>query len=132
MPKFGEKSVLIGILMAAIFLVVDAVAPVDVGYEILILGFALCLLLVCSALIDGPRDGLICGLTTFVAQNAGTFAKYAIATGVETAAALLLYWLLLTLIYPVAGTIGGYLGGKLATLSRRRGTVERGTKTKAA
>jgi hypothetical protein len=131
MQILDRKSVSIGILMAAIFLVVDAVAPVELGYEKLFFGFAICVLLVCSALVDTPRTGLICGLTAFAAQNVGTFLRYAIASGLEVAAAVLPYSLLAS-SYLIAGMVGGYLGGKLTTLSRRRGVTERGTKTKPA
>jgi len=130
-PIFARKSVSIGILMAAVFLVVDAVVPMYVGVEILVLTFAVCLLLICSALIETPRNGLICGLTALVAQNVGTFARYLVGAGVDVAAAVVSYTLLLTLTYPLAGTIGGYFGGKLnqTTSSHPRGAAKRGTET---
>jgi hypothetical protein len=118
MRTFARKSASIGVLMAAIFLVVDVVAPAYVGYETLIFGFAMCLLLVCCALVDTARDGLICGLTALAAQNVGTFLRYTISNGLEVAAAASPYPLLLTSTYLIAGAIGGYLGGKLTIMGR--------------
>jgi hypothetical protein len=129
---FERKPVLIGILMAAVFLVVDAAVPLYVGVETLILSFAACFLLICSALIETPRNGLICGLTALVAQNLGTFAKYVVGAGVEVAAAVVSYSILLTLTYPVTGMIGGYLGGRLTAPNRQRDAEKRGTETSSA
>lgn len=126
---FERKSVSIGVLMAAVFLVVDAAVPAYVGVETLILSFAVCLLLICSALIETPRNGLMCGFVALAAQNLGTFAKYAVVAGVEIAVAVVSYSLLLTLTYPVAGMIGGYLGGRLTTVSHWQGAARHGTET---
>lgn len=124
-----RKSASIGILMAAVFLVVDAAVPMYVRAETLILGFAACLLLICSALIETPRDGLVCGLVALVAQNLGTFARYMVVARLEVAAAVVSYSFLLTLTYAVAGMIGGYLGGRLAGSSHRRGAAKAGNQS---
>jgi hypothetical protein len=108
-----RKSFSIGVLMAAVFLTIDTVVPEYVGYETLVLAFAACVLLVCSALIDTPKEGLICGLTVLVAQNAGAFAKVAIRDGPAIAAATGPYPLFLTSSYVIVGLLGGYLGGRL-------------------
>jgi hypothetical protein len=128
-PIFETRSVSIGILMAAVFLVVDAAVPMYVGVETLVLGFSVCLLLVCAALVETSRNGLVCGLIALVAQNLGTFARYLFSAGVDVAAAVVFYSLLLTLLYPVAGMIGGYLGGKLATSNHRQGAAKRRTES---
>jgi hypothetical protein len=109
-----RKSISIGILMAAIFLAIDAVVPFYVGYETMIPAFAICLLVVCSALIDTPKEGLICGLIVLAAQNAGAFVEVALMDGSAIAAATVPYLLIWTSSYSMVGLIGGYLGGRLA------------------
>jgi hypothetical protein len=132
MPRIPERrSVSIGITMAGVFLVVDTLVPLYIGYETLVLIFAVCLLLVCCALIDTARGGLACGLTALAGQSLGEFVRYAIPNGPEIALAVLAYSFLLTLTYPVAGAIGGYIGGKVSTSRRGRSAAgaERSTKS---
>jgi len=121
------KTVSIGIIMAAVFLIADTAISDYVPYEAGVFIFAVSLLLVCSALIDEPRDGLVCGLTALVAQNTGTFFRYAAIAGTGIAILLLPYSLLLTSTYAVAGLAGGYVGRKLATSSPKRDRVGRKT-----
>jgi len=106
--------------MAAVFLAIDVVIPVYVGYETMIFAFALCILVVCSALIDTPKEGLICGLIVLVVQNAGAFAKVAIRDGPAIAAATVPYLLILTPSYIIAGLVGGYVGRRLAEGHKKR------------
>jgi uncharacterized membrane protein len=120
MPVLARKPIWIGILVAAIFLAADIVIPEYVAYETTILAFTVFLFLVCLAVIDDPREGLICGLTATLAQNAGIFAQYAVSFGSELAFVLLPYSLLLTSPYLIVGALGGYLGNRLAGRPKAR------------
>ena len=121
------KPVLIGVIMAAIFVVLDASVPEYIVYEnpayleYETLVFAFSLFVVCSALTDTLYEGMVCGFASLVAQSLGTFARYAATDGVTVALALVLYPLLLTTGYLAAGAAGGYVGKKLGATGRQRG-----------
>ena len=100
--------------MAAIFLAIDLVIPIYVSLETIILAFAVCVLVVCSAVIDTPKEGLMCGLVVLVAQNIGAFVIVAIRNGAAIATAMVPYLLILTSSYLAVGLFGGYVGGRLA------------------
>lgn len=108
-----RKSISVAILTAAVFLAVDALTPAYVAYELRIFVFAVCLLAVCSALMDGPKSGFTCGLIVFAAQGAATFLRYAVVWGVDIAIVLLPYSIVLISSYLIVGILGGYLGGYL-------------------
>jgi hypothetical protein len=115
LPKVMEsKPFSVGILLAAVFLAVNTVVPFYVSYETLVLAFAVCVFVVCSALIDTLREGLMCGLIVLVAQNIGAFVQVAIRDGLGIAVATVPYPLILTSSYIIAGVLGGYIGGRLA------------------
>jgi hypothetical protein len=109
-----RKSVVLGIVMAAIFLAIDLAIPIYVSLETIILAFAVCVLVVCSAVIDTPKEGLMCGLVVLVAQNIGAFVIVAIRNGAAIATAMVPYLLILTSSYVAVGLLGGYVGGRLA------------------
>jgi hypothetical protein len=109
-----RKSVVLGILMAGIFLAIDLAIPIYVSLETIILAFAVCVLVVCSAVIDTPKEGLMCGLVVLVAQNIGAFVIVAIRNGAAIATAMVPYLLILTSSYVAVGLLGGYVGGRLA------------------
>jgi hypothetical protein len=100
--------------MAAIFLAIDLAIPIYVSLETIILAFAVCVLVVCSAVIDTPKEGLMCGLVVLVAQNIGAFVIVAIRNGAAIATAMVPYLLILTSSYVAVGLLGGYVGGRLA------------------
>lgn len=100
--------------MAAIFLAIDLAIPIYVSLETIILAFAVCVLVVCSAVIDTPKQGLMCGSVVLVAQNIGAFVIVAIRNGAAIATAMVPYSLILTSSYVAVGLLGGYVGGRLA------------------
>jgi len=117
---FDKKSLIIGIVMAALFLATDAVTPIYFSYETMIMVFAICLLVVCVALFDSAWDGFYCGLTALAAQSAGGFVRYATMYGTGVASSSLLYTLVLTSIYPITATLGSMIGGRLAKPIRKQ------------
>ena len=76
------------------------------------------LLLVTAALTNRLETGLLCGAVAAVTQFVGLLGFHAYSYTIGVAIAVVPFQSLRTLMYPVAGVVGGYFGGYIPTEPR--------------
>jgi hypothetical protein len=113
------RAVIVGILLggglAALQLQEDMPRWSQVPVGLFAAASVAALLLVTAALTNRLETGLLCGAVAAVTQFLALLGFYAYSYTIDVAIAVVPFQSLRILMYPVAGVIGGYIGGYIPT-----------------
>ncbi len=126
----------IGLILGLVFGAVQVSVPAGFSQETLVVAYAVILTLVTMALLSSIKYGLLAGLAAMICLSATEFFYYSFVYGTGIAAGLILYSALSLpriVVLPVAGVLGGLMGGEvIGPKSRKRRTHRKSAKQRTS